>query len=117
VAITLVNPYLQQVPTPAPNQGLIYMLAVYNLGASNLLNWFPDTPPSTFFADARKGYGINSFVAGVVTASSDEGTSNSLTTPEWASNLTIANLQQLKDPFGRQYLAFAADYGSLWGIS
>jgi hypothetical protein len=117
-----VNPALRAVRSPAfsslgytgPN---IYELAVYNLGGDNIINFAPDQPDSTFFAVARTGYGCNSFVAGVIASSADETTSESLVVPDFMKQLTLSNLQQLKTPWGRQYLAFAQDYGNIWGIS
>ncbi len=96
---------------------LIYQLAVYNLGGSNLVNWAQDVAPSTYWADLRTSLKLADFVAGVVQSSSDEGTSVGLTVPEQMQNFTVANLQQLKDPWGRTYLGFAQSVGSLWGIS
>ena len=32
-------------------------------------------------------------------------------------DFTLANLQNLKTPYGRQYLAWAQAYGPLWGLS
>lgn len=95
----------------------IYAQAVYYLAGSTLLNFAPDTPPSTFFADYRKANGMLSFVAGVISESHDETTGQSMLVADWFKNLTMANLQQLKDPYGRQYLAWAQDFGSLWGVS
>ena len=45
VAIEVVNMQLQVVSP------LIYMLAVYNLAADNLINYAPNTGTSTFFTD------------------------------------------------------------------
>ncbi len=110
VAIALVNPALAAVPP-------IYMLAVYNLGGDNLVNFAPDIPPSTFWSDLRASYGTYAFAPGVVTSSSDGGTSTSLLNPEFMKDLTLSNLQNLKSPYGRQYLAFAQSYGGLWGLT
>lgn len=109
---------------------LIYELAVYNLATSNVVNYAQDQPggptfpgsgdpPLPYFQGLRKSLHVNSFVAGVVQAAADESTSDSLLVPEVFKNLTIANLQQLKDPWGRQYLAFVSDLGNLasWGVS
>lgn len=96
---------------------LIYMLAVYNLAADNLLNWASDQPGQTFFATARKSYGLNSFVAGVVSSSADNSTADSFQIPTALQGLTLGDLQNLKTPFGRQYLAWAQKYGTLWGIT
>lgn len=130
VALAIVNPALRCVPIPQQdaagaslNSGglTIYALAVYNLAGSNLLAYAQDqngappvpgsNPPTPFFAWTRKQFNINGFISGVVQSSSDEGTSVSLVVQEAAKNFTLANLQQLKDPYGRQYLAFAQSYG------
>lgn len=96
---------------------IIYTLAVYNLGADFLINWTPDQPGSTFFVDLRKGYGVLDFSPGVVSSSSDNGTSTSLMNPDFLKGLTMGNLQNLKTPYGRQYLAWAQSYGTVWGLS
>ncbi len=70
-----------------------------------------------FFLGLRKNWNISGFVAGVVTSSSDESTSETLLNPEFMKGLTLGNLQNLKTPYGRQYLSFAMDYGTLWGLS
>ena len=131
VAVAIVNPYLgigvpspPPLPPPAPQQqnNLIYQLAVYNLAADNLINWCPDQTGQTFFATLRGpppgGYGINAWLAGVVTTTYDEATGSTLTTPEFMKDFTMSNLQNLKTPYGRQYLSFAQTFGpGLWGIS
>jgi hypothetical protein len=95
----------------------IYMMAVYNLGTDRLINLAPDAKGQTYFMKLREDLGINSFTAGVVTATSDETTSTTLTTPDAFKNLTIGDLQNLKTPWGRDYLATAQKFGTLWGIS
>lgn len=95
----------------------MYTLAVYNLGGDYLINYAPDQPGQTYFADLRKAFKINAFVAGVISSASDEGTSESLTVPEAFQHLTLADLQNLKTPYGRQYLAIAQRYGTIWGLS
>jgi hypothetical protein len=107
---------------------IIWPLAVYNLGGSYLLSMAVDPIPTTvtiningdavpYFQALRRQYGLNSFKAGVISSSSDEGTSESMLVADWFKDLTLANLQQLKDPYGRAYLAWAQSAGSLWGIS
>lgn len=96
---------------------LIYQLAVYNLGGDNLINYAQDTPPSMYFMDARASMKIASFTPGVVSAASDEATSDSLLNPEFMQMLTMANLQNLKTPWGRAYMGFAQSLGTLWGLS
>jgi hypothetical protein len=139
VALAIVNPQLKCAPalpqfdsTGAQLNGgglSVYALAVYNLAGDNLLNYaqdLPDAEPVTgsgdpglpFFAWTRKQLNINGFVSGVIQSSGDNGTSVSLVVQEAAKDFTLANLQQLKTPYGRQYLAFAQSYGpTTWGIS
>lgn len=120
VAISTVNLALTAVPGP------IYMLAVYNLGGSNLVNWAQDSDPPVPYSSTiktpywqylRRKFNTLAFVPGVVNATTDESTSESFDTLEQYKRYTLANLQQLKDPWGRTYLGFAADYGELWGLT
>lgn len=138
VALMIVNPALKCVPLPqfdgagvALNSGggSAYNIAAYNLAASNLLTFAQDPPDAPvvegsgdpglqFFAFARQQFKINSFVPGVIQAAADESTSDSYVVQEAAKNFTLANLQQLKDVYGRTYLAIAQSYGpTLWGLS
>lgn len=111
VALEIVNPLLGCVSP------LIFMLAVYNLAGDNLVNWAMDTPPSTYWADLRKSFGILNFTGGVVSSAGDESTNVSLEIVEGLKNLTIGQLQNLKTPYGRQYLGWAQEVGTSWGIS
>ena len=65
----------------------------------------------------RAQYNVLSFVAGVVNSTSDEGTSMGLTVPKAFEEYTIANLQNLKTPYGRAYLSISQSYGTLWGLT
>lgn len=104
---------------------LIYELCVYNLAGSNVLNFAQDLPDAAvyknklpFFAYTRKFYNMLGFTSGIIQAAADESTSESLVVQDAAKDFTLANLQQLKDPYGRQYLAFAQSYGpSVWGLT
>lgn len=111
VALEIVNLQLAQASP------LIYTLAVYNLGGDNIINFAPNNPPSTFFTDTRANFNIASFAPGVVGAAADNSTSDSLLNPEFMKEFTMADLQYLKTPWGRQYLAFAQRVGTLWGVS
>lgn len=127
VAIEICNIQLASLSLPMndPAQPSIYALAVYNLGGSNLVNYAQDqagqTPPppnaATFWADLRGSFKISAFIAGVVSGAADQGTSETILTPDFMKTLTLANLQQLKDPWGRQYLSFVQGLGPLWGLS
>jgi hypothetical protein len=95
----------------------IYTLTVYNMGGSNLLQWQQDYVGQTFFADARKAYGINNFVAGVVTGAGDVSTNESLAVGKGLQNLDLISLQAIKNPYGRQAIAFMQSLGTLWGLN
>jgi len=110
-----------------PDQPSYHAWAVYNLGGDILVNYAPDnddaTPPveppnDHYFTILRTKLGLNSFVPGIIQSSSDNGTSVSYMTPGWMEQMTLANLQQLKTPWGRQYLMLAQAYGpTIWGLS
>lgn len=137
VALAIVNPALRKVALPAADSagvelnsgGLtIYALAVYNLAGDNLINYAQDlpdasfvegsNPPLPFFQWTRKQWNINGFVSGVIESTSDEGTSERMVVQEAAQNFTLSDIQNLKTPYGRQYLAFAQMYGpTTWGVS
>lgn len=111
IAVELTNPAIAQA------SGLMYTQAINNLGGDNLINWAPDEDDSTFFTDARKSLNIGGFVGGVISASNDETTGETRVTPEFLKGLTMANLQNIKTPYGRQYLAIAQAYGPVWGLT
>lgn len=106
-AVEWVNPDIAIV---MPN---LYTVAVYNLGASFLINYGTES----VFAEFRKSYGLNNFTAGVITGASDNATSSQRLVPDFFKNLSLADLQMLKDPYGRRYLMIAEQFGSLWGLS
>ena len=111
ISLEIVNLALSQVsPT-------IYELAVYNLAGDSLLNYAPNQPNSTYFSELRQQLDLTGFVPGVISGSSDESTSQTILTPDAMKNLTLMDLQNLKTPYGRQYLAFAQAYGTLWGLT
>lgn len=97
----------------------LYNEAVYNLGASIIVHNAQDQTGQTYFAKLRAQYniGTNKFYLGVVSASSDEATSVSILNPDFAKTLSLSNLQQLQDPWGQQYLAWAMDMGTVWTLS
>jgi hypothetical protein len=97
----------------------IYVLAVYNLALDRLVNYQPDVSGQSYFADLRgqKGYGINSLTVGVPAAASDNGTAVGILNPEQMKNLTFADLQNMKTPWGRAYMGIAMSVGTLWGLT
>lgn len=94
-----------------------YCFAVYCLGTSFLINWCPDQPDMTYFADLRQQWNITGFVGGTVASSADVATSESLNVPEFLNGLTMTNLGQLNDPYGRAWMAANQELGAIWGIS
>ena len=110
-ALSTVNLYISYA---APN---IYTQAVYNLAGDFLLNFAQDQPGQTYFAGQRQIFHLYDFVAGVVSSTADESTDTGLEVPEQFKNFTIADLQNLKTPYGKTYLGIAQKYGTLWDIS
>ena len=111
VSIDIVNPFINRI---SPLQ---YTLAVYNLGGDRLINFAPDEPDSTFFADTRAAMNLTVFVPGTVASTADVSTSVGMLNTEAMKTFTLANLQSLKTPWGRVYLGIAQDSGTLWGIA
>lgn len=119
VAMMIVNPTLALVgsaPGTSPPTN-VYVECVYNLAADILINHAQDQTGRTYFEDLRKSYNIGAFAPGVVTSASDSSTSTGLQPIESMKNLTLANLQNMKTPYGRTYLGYAQSYGTLWGLS
>lgn len=92
---------------------LFYSQAVYNLAASFLINY----GPTAVFGEIRDKLGLNNFTAGVISSSFDNSTGQTREVSDALKNLSLADLQQLKDPYGRRYLEIAQQYGDLWGLS
>jgi len=95
----------------------IYTLTVYNYAGSQLLQFQQDYAGQTFFTAARQAYGINNFIAGVVTSASDVSTSETLAVGHGLQDLGLLDLQRIKDPYGRQAVAFMQTLGTLWGLT
>jgi hypothetical protein len=96
IAIDIVNDALNTI------NGAVYTQAVYNLAGDNLINFAQDGTGQTYFADLRKQWNILGFVPGVVESTSDEGTSASYVVQEAAKTFTLADIQNLKTPYGRR---------------
>ena len=89
----------------------LYVRAVYNLGMHQLLKDAQDVPSYTFFSDARATYKLNDFLGGVITASSDQNTAQTIQVGEPLKGLGISNLDLLKTPWGVKYAGYAMEYG------
>lgn len=100
----------QEIEIVMPN---MYGIAVYNLGASFLVNYGTES----VFSNFRETLGLNNFKAGVITGAGDNATSAQRLVPDFFKELSLADLQMLQDPWGRRYLMIAQQFGSLWGLS
>ncbi|MGC9271246.1 hypothetical protein [Acidiphilium sp.] len=90
---------------------VIYTKAVYDFGADRFVRLAQDVPGQTFYQSQRATFGVMTFKPGVVMASGDEGTSQTLVVPEWYRALPMSAQQLLATPWGRDYLAYAQMYG------
>lgn len=98
--------------------GSLYTDCVYNLAASYLLKFAQDTANSTppgYWAGVREKLGMNSGTVGLIQSSSDNGTSQSWMIPDSLKNLSLADLDAMRNPYGRFYLSIMQQYGSVWG--
>jgi hypothetical protein len=105
---------------------VIYTVMVYNLAGAILIDVAQDVggpPPPVYkeglpyFQYLRSSFGLSSFVGGTISSTGDEGTSESLNVPHNLQNLTLADLQLLRTPWGRTYLQYAEKYGTIVGLS
>ena len=95
-----------------------FVLTTYNCAGHILIESTPDQPGSSFFDDTRKDFRIMEPVIWIVQSSSDEGTSNSFAIGEGMHNLTIADLEFYRTPYGRKFLNYAQSSGpGIWGLS
>lgn len=131
LSMTLALSYLAVVGNaqPAPQTTpSYYAWAVYNLAGHYLVYGAMDDPSApvdpdhpeykTFWKDLRKSLGLNSFVPGVIQSSSDQGTSQSFMVPGWFSEMTMSDMELLRTPWGRTYMALAQAYGpTIWGLT
>lgn len=95
----------------------IYSDCVYCWGVSVILQFQQDQPGQVYFDTLRTQYGTYNLVPGVITSDADEATSTTLTTGKGLQNLTLEDLQRIKDPYGRQAIAYLQSLGTLWGLS
>lgn len=96
---------------------LLYTYCVYDWGVSVLLQFQQDQAGQDYFTKLRADYGVYNLVAGVISATADEGTSTSLTVGRSLSDLSLQDLQRVKDPYGRNAIATLMSLGPLWGLT
>lgn len=113
-AFTRAGNLVPQLPTIA---GSDYTLTYYNCAAHILLAIAPDQPGQNYFATARDEFDLLEPSSGVISASSDQGTSNTLEVPESLKKLTVGNLFFFKTPWGRYFLTYCQDFGEICGLT
>lgn len=98
-------------------QPLIYLVCVYSFGVSYLLHCANDEPGSTYFSNIRKELNLDTLTYGLLNQASDQGTAGGELIPNAIQRLSLADLNFLKDPFGRRAISFLMELGPLWGLS
>ncbi|HET8685028.1 MAG TPA: hypothetical protein VFM18_00015 [Methanosarcina sp.] len=111
LSLAFVNDIIQQASTT------LYDTAVYNLGGHYLIEFASDQPGLTYFADARTSFDINGFVAGVIQSAGDQGTSEAMLVPDFFKEFQMSDLDVMRTPWGRFYLAIAQKMAYTWGLS
>ena len=120
-AINLAYWGLQTVPGQSTSP-TIYAFAVYNLAAAILAQMAldnPNAPPpyNTYWSTLQQQFGLNNFLAGLINQAHDQGTGEGTYILPQLAGMTLWNLQLTKTPWGQQYLMFAGEWGSIWGIT
>ena len=95
----------------------LYTNAVYNWAASFLIQYQQDQSGQVFFTNARSSFGINNFMAGVINYASNDATNQSMTVGKGLQDMSLTDLQRVKDPYGRAALAILQDLSTLWGLT
>lgn len=112
VALSLVNRAI------CAASAIQYTLAIYNLATDRVINWAQDIPDQTYFSDLRDKMKLTTPAVGTVTSVGDQGSSVSVVNPEFLKNLTLMDLQDMRTPYGRNYLGIAQQFGpDIFGLS
>lgn len=96
---------------------IIFVRTAYNMATSLLLNYAEDEAGSKYFANMRKNLGLNDLSTGLMQSAADQGTAGTQQISQRMQNLSLADLQMLKDPYGRQVLSVLMQLGDLWGYT
>ncbi|WP_244097479.1 hypothetical protein [Burkholderia cenocepacia] len=94
----------------------IYEIMAYSAATSFLLNNTPDQPGQSWFDDIRSKFGLLEGFNGIIQSAADQGTSAAAVVPDWVKRATLQDLQWMKDPWGRQLLAYLQMQGSMWSL-
>ena len=111
VAQCTVDPYINCVSP------IYYTMAMYNFATDWLINNAPDLECQTYWEKLRAKWMVNSPISGVVESTADKSTSTSLRVPEVFNNLSPFDLQLMRTPYGRAYMAIASKFSDIWGLS
>lgn len=111
MAINICTDLLTTIPQIPGN--FLYITAVNNLATDILYTYAQDQSGQTYFAQVQQKYQLHALVPGVISFAGDEGTQSTMVVPEAFKNMTLANLQNLKTPYGRTYLGIVQDFGGL----
>ena len=110
----------QGYPVPvalSPNTNAPYVTCVYNWAASLVIQFQQDAIGQNFFTKARQSFGIGTWTPGPISSASNEATSQSMELGEGMKNLTLADMQRCKDPYGRTAIEMLQTLGTLWGMN
>jgi len=106
------------VPCYSTVSAIQFVLATYNCAGHILLKITPDQQGQAFFAGVRKDMKLLEPQIGAIVSSSDNGSSNSFAVGDGMRNMTIGDLDFMRTPMGRDYLAYLQDFGpGVWGLS
>ncbi len=121
LAIDMVLFLLKLIPNANHAYPSVYALAVYNFATDRLVNIAADdttSPDPIYFQKLRDRFKLDNYTVGVVKAASDENSSTALEVPSWAKDMSMLDLQMVKTPWGRTYMAIAQQYGpTVWGLT
>ena len=88
-----------------------YVPALYNLGMHQLLKIGQDISGQAFFTNARTQYSLLNFIGGIISSASDQNTASTTAVPDLLKNMNLSDLDLVKTPWGREYMAYAMEFG------
>lgn len=91
----------------------------YTLDQSITVSSTSMTLQGTYFQNLRgnSGFDLVGVPIGFLSASSDESTSQSMVVPESLQNLSLTDLDFMRTPWGRWWIEYGQDFGTVWGLS
>jgi len=96
----------------------MYTGAVYNLATHFMITYCPDQPGQTWWQQKREFFRLTDPILGIVQSTGNDVSNTTYLNPEQFKSLTLGDLQLMKTPYGREYLADAQAYGfEPWGMT